>query len=255
MRTRNILLFVAIVAATVIVSLVNSSDTEVKLMTYNVRNAIGTDGVMDYHRIASIIKHNAPDVVALQELDSMTHRSKGRDLLAYLASETGMKATYAKAIDFEGGSYGIGILSRHVPLSVRSIPLPGSEEARRLLIVEFKDYVFACTHLSLTEADRLASVGLIASAASGWEKPFFIAGDWNVEPGDVTLQALMKEFQILNNTGQLTYPADLPTSCLDYIAVMRGSARNLEVISTEVCDEPKASDHRPVVVTVDFAVD
>lgn len=254
MKLRNLMFFVVIVAATVFISYVNSKDSEVRLMSYNVRNAIGVDGVMDYQRIASVIMHADPDVVALQELDSMTRRSRGRDLLASLAGATGMRATFAKAIDYDGGSYGIGVLSKQTPLSVRTVALPGSEEARRLLIVEFKDYVFACTHLSLTEADRMRSVELIGSAASGWEKPFFIAGDWNMEPDDAALQAMQQDFELVSNTGLYTYPADLPTACLDYIGVMRGTARNLEVVSADVIDVPDASDHRPVLVTVDFAV-
>ena len=86
MKLRNLMFFVVIVAATVFISYVNSKDSEVRLMTYNVRNAIGVDGVMDYQRIASVIMHADPDVVALQELDSMTRRSRGRDLLASLAA-------------------------------------------------------------------------------------------------------------------------------------------------------------------------
>ena len=254
-KTRGILFFVAVVAATVFFSYFNSRSTEVRLMTYNVRNAIGTDGVTDYGRVASVISHYDPDVVALQELDSMTRRSGGRDLLACLSAATGMKATWARAIAFDGGSYGIGVLSRETPLSVRVVPLPGSEEERRLLVVEFRDYVFACTHLSLDAGDRLASAGLIASAASGWEKPFFVAGDWNARPGDPFVAAMEADFEILSDPSCPTWPADAPSECLDYVAVMRGAARRLRVVDAAVCGEPVASDHRPVVVTVDFAAD
>lgn len=254
-KTRGILLFVAVVAATVFFSYFNSRSTEVRLMTYNVRNAIGTDGVTDYGRVASVISHYDPDVVALQELDSMTRRSGGRDLLACLSAATGMKATWARAIAFDGGSYGIGVLSRETPLSVRVVPLPGSEEARRLLVVEFRDYVFACTHLSLDAGDRLASAELIASAASGWEKPFFVAGDWNARPGDPLVRAMEADFEILSDPSCPTWPADAPAECLDYVAVMRGAARRLRVVDAGVCGEPVASDHRPVVVTVDFAAE
>lgn len=185
----------------------------------------------------------------------MTRRSGGRDLLACLSAATGMKATWARAIAFDGGSYGIGVLSRETPLSVRVVPLPGSEEARRLLVVEFRDYVFACTHLSLDAGDRLASAGLIASAASGWEKPFFVAGDWNARPGDPFVAAMEADFEILSDPSCPTWPADVPAECLDYVAVMRGAARRLRVVDAAVCGEPVASDHRPVVVTVDFAAE
>ena len=48
-----------------------------QLMTYNVKNGAGMDGVTDYARTASVIIQEKPDVVAIQELDSVTGRSKG----------------------------------------------------------------------------------------------------------------------------------------------------------------------------------
>ena len=49
-----------------------------RAMTYNVHNAVGEDGVRDCGRIGAIIRDIAPDVVAIQELDSMTVRSGNR---------------------------------------------------------------------------------------------------------------------------------------------------------------------------------
>ena len=45
--------------------------SEIHLMTYNVHNCIGLDGERDYRRIANVIRQATPDVVALQELDSV----------------------------------------------------------------------------------------------------------------------------------------------------------------------------------------
>lgn len=50
-------------------------DLEVKIMSYNVRHCAGMDLVVDYDRTANVIIKNQPDIVALQELDSMTSRS------------------------------------------------------------------------------------------------------------------------------------------------------------------------------------
>ena len=46
-----------------------------RLMTYNVRNANGMDGICNYQRVANVINNARPDIVAIQELDSMTARS------------------------------------------------------------------------------------------------------------------------------------------------------------------------------------
>ena len=126
-----------------------------KLMSYNIRNGIGIDNIQDIGRIARVILREAPDLVALQELDSATLRVDGRYIPGELGRMTGMHATFGRAIGFAGGSYGIGLLSRTEPLAVRSIPLPGREEARVLLMAEFPDYTVCITHLSLTPEDRL----------------------------------------------------------------------------------------------------
>lgn len=47
-----------------------------KLITYNVRNANGMDGVISFRRVANVINNASPDVVAIQEVDSMTNRSR-----------------------------------------------------------------------------------------------------------------------------------------------------------------------------------
>lgn len=48
-----------------------------KLMSYNIRNGIGIDNIQDIGRIAQVILREAPDLVALQELDSATLRVDG----------------------------------------------------------------------------------------------------------------------------------------------------------------------------------
>ncbi len=59
-----------------------------KVMTYNVRHCAGMDLVLDYDRTAAVIIQQQPDVVALQELDSLTGRSEHRYQLGELARIT-----------------------------------------------------------------------------------------------------------------------------------------------------------------------
>lgn len=226
----------------------------VKIMTYNVRNSKGMDNVMDCRRVAAVIRSQGPDVVAVQELDSMTNRSGGKYVLGQIADYVGMHAAYFPAIEFDGGKYGIGILSKEKPLAVKGYPLPGKEEKRALLVAEFEDYVFACTHLSLTEADRLASLETVGKIAEGCSKPFYLAGDLNDVPGSHFLTALQENFRILNNPQAQTFPAPLPDRTLDYIAVWKATVPKLDVVSSEVVEEPLASDHRPVSVVLRTAI-
>ena len=229
------------------------SQDYLKLMSYNIRNTKGMDNVCNVQRIANVINNEAPDVVAVQELDSMTTRSNQTDVLAEVAERTQMHANYAPAISFQGGKYGIGILSKEQPLSIRTFPLPGREEERMLMIAEFKDYLFACTHLSLTEEDRLASLDIIKNSASTSNKPFFLAGDLNDTPDSKFIKSLQQDFQILTNTKKPTYPAPEPKETIDYIAAWKENTDNFANLSTQVVEEPLASDHRPITVTLRMA--
>ena len=215
-----------------------------KVMSYNVRHCAGMDMIVDYDRTAAVIAEQQPDVVALQELDSMTGRSGQHNQLGELANRIQYYPVFGSAIDYDGGKYGVGILTREQPLSAKTIPLPG-EEPRVLLVVELKDYVIACTHLDLEEDQRLASVPLIAEEAQHWQKPFILTGDWNDAPDSELLQEMTKHFTILSGN-EATFPADEPQECIDYIASYKDHPA--EAIESFVIDEPEASDHRPLVV-------
>lgn len=221
-----------------------------RIMSYNIRNGMGIDDKTDYQRTADVINRIAPDVVAVQEVDSMTGRSNRTDVLRVLAEKTRLHPVFAPAIPYDGGKYGIGILSKEKPVSTRFLPLPGREEARALLIVEFADYIFCCTHLSLTPEDGIASVPVIRQVAEASDKPLFIAGDWNATPGSTLLTEMEKDFRILSDPKQPTFPADQPDSCLDYIAGYISKGIPFTRLSTSVVSEPVASDHRPIVADV-----
>lgn len=244
---RKILLIIGLFALCIVSCTQNKP---IKFMSYNIRNAKGLDTVKDYNRIADIILKNAPDVVAVQELDSMTNRSGKIYLLGEIAAKTKMRANYYPAISFDGGKYGIGILSKVKPMSVKGYSLPGREEERALLVAEFKNYFFACTHLSLTQEDRMASLETIFSVAQECSKPFYLAGDFNDTPGSEFIGKLQENFTVLNFSNEFTFPADTPNRTLDYIVVYTPTAEGVEIVGEKVLNEPVASDHRPVVVEV-----
>ncbi len=231
----------------------HAQEKSIRMMSYNIRNGKGMDGIRNLDRVAATIERYMPDVVALQEVDSMTTRSGKQDVAAILGSKCRMKHFYSKAIDFDGGGYGIAVLCRRRPIAIERIPLPSREEKRTLLIVEFRDFVFADMHLSLTEADRDASLPVILKALEryGQNKPVFIAGDWNTEPNSRYIAELLKHFDIISDTTVDTFPADNPTVTIDYIAVDLNSRAAIEC-DASVINEPLASDHRPVLVNVTF---
>lgn len=246
----GVMLAAGVAAAVTSAALVPTQGDTICVMSYNVHNAGGMDGVRDVSRIAGVIIASGADVVAVQEVDSVTNRSGGRYILGDIAAATGMNPAFSAAIDFDGGRYGIGLLSRERPLSVRRVPLPGAEEERTLLLAEFEDYVMGVTHLSLTDADRLASVGILVREAAALAKPLILAGDFNASPDSPAIEALSQTFTPLSDAASPTFPADNPTVTIDYI--MYKGDNPPTVLSSQVVNEPMASDHRPVTASLAF---
>ena len=228
------------------------TENTIRVMSYNIHNSTGMDNKVDYQRIADVITKIAPDVVALQELDSVTNRSNGVDVLAHLAGLTAMYPVFGASITYDGGKYGIGILSKEKPVSWKRIPLPGREELRSLLIAEFKNYVACCTHFSLNSDDRLASVSIIDQAVKDFNKPIILAGDINAAPESPVLKAFQENWAILSDSTKFTYPSDKPSRTIDYIFGYKSKGYTYPVWQTRVLNEPVASDHLPLFVDVRF---
>ncbi|PWB08647.1 endonuclease [Paramuribaculum intestinale] len=240
-----------IIAATALLATVTGASASqpgsTRIMSYNIRNGVGYDNQRNIQRTANVVLRSQPDIVAIQEVDSVTGRSGGTYVLGDLAEATGMHAYFAPAIDYDGGKYGIGLLTREEPLSVKRVSLPGREEARALLIAEFPGYVAACTHLSLTPEDAMASVEIIRQAVTQSGKPAVVCGDLNSFPESDVIRSLERDFtRVCDNNP--TFPAPSPQEKIDYIFVSRGSgaaSRGYKVI-----DAPVESDHRPIIADI-----
>lgn len=224
-----------------------------RIMSFNVRNAKGMDNIKNYDRTANVINKANPYIVALQELDSVTGRSSKENVLNEIASRTGMYATYASAIKYDSGAYGIGVLSKEKPIKTRRIALPGTEERRVALIVEFNDFVFCATHLSLTDKDVFSSIDIIKEELKGEKRPVILAGDLNIEPSSEQYKEFSKTFTTLNDIKKNTFPADNPDKCIDYIMAYNNSVP-YSVYAKGVLEEPASSDHRPIYVDIAFGV-
>jgi len=225
------------------------SENTVRVMSYNIHNGKGMDNIVDYQRIADVILDIAPDMVALQELDSVTNRSDGVDVLSRLAEFTAMYPVFGASIPYDGGKYGIAVLSKQKPLSWKRIPLPGREEARSLLMVEFADYLFCCTHFSLNADDRLSSVSIIDQAVKDFNKPVILAGDINAAPESSVLEAFGRNWIVLNNIQHFTSPSANPRRTIDYIMGYTAKGFKYPVLQTRVVNT-LASDHLPLFADV-----
>src|SRR5215510_5315091 len=85
-----------------------------RVMTYNIHVGVGMDKKLDLQRIADVINAEKPDLVGLQEVDRGVKRTEGKDEIAELAAMTKMDYAFAHNLDYDGGQYGVAILSRHL---------------------------------------------------------------------------------------------------------------------------------------------
>ena len=235
----------------------------IRLATYNTHRCEGweTQTNVDranYNNTAKVISLIDPDVIALQELDKFT-TCHPHDQLQELADRTGMKPYYCKTIDYRGGDYGIGILSKREPLRTVSGDLPGTE-ARKFFLAEFDDYIFIATHLChLETTNRAQSVEIInayiAANYASYTKPIFLAGDFNESNMSSEMMVKLKEKWEIISTSSNTFMNTATPKRIDYIVLYKGNKAACEVLGTAVpsYDEinvNKVSDHLPVLVDI-----
>ena len=221
---------------------------KLRAMCYNIHNCTGNDDLYDEQRIADIINAANVEVVAVQEVDSMTTRHPV-DIMKNLGEKTGMYPTFGAAIDYKGGKYGVGVLTKQKPISYYTVPLPCSEEPRVLLVVELDNYYYCCTHFSLLAEYRTEAVNIIIEEAKKLDKPMILAGDFNAQRSESSIQTLAEHFEIFEKQGpKLTFPAGTPTKEIDYICLYKDNGAMAVVSESYVVAESVASDHRPIVL-------
>lgn len=236
----------------------DSSGFRLKVMSYNLR--FGERASLE--ELADYIKNENPDIVALQEVDVRTNRTQavhqnGKDFITELGYRTGMLTAYARTIDFSGGYYGVGILSRYPFEQTRKVVLPlpaGSNEQRALLVAdvelpEKKRFTFVSTHLDHSSSSvRVQQVEAINEFFRQHPLPLIIAGDFNAQPDNPEINEGMNEYlQLCNN--QPTFPSDDPSSKIDYI-FCKPSGRWKRINSATL--KSVLSDHLPVVAEVEL---
>src|SRR6184192_542653 len=89
-----------------------ASTKKIRVMTYNIHVGVGMDKKLDLARIAKVINSQHCDLVGLQEVDRGVERTQRIDEIAELAKLTKMDYAFAFNLKYQGGQYGVAILSR-----------------------------------------------------------------------------------------------------------------------------------------------
>jgi len=232
--------------------------TDITVMTYNVHhcNPPSAGDKIDVEAIAKVILAEKPDLVALQEIDVNTERSgKGVNQARLLGELTGMKYYFSKAIDHQGGAYGVAVLSRFPIIDSINYRLPiypdKPEEFRTIAVVKVllpsgQNMLFASTHLGLKEPNRLLQAEKIIEHFGKNDLPMVLGGDFNAVPESKVIQYFDQYFtRTCKDDCLATIPVENPNKTIDFI--MFNGKESFQTMEIRTLVEKYASDHLPVV--------
>jgi len=258
--------------------------SELKVVTYNIRAGLGLNRAedvtpTDHLEMLSdyLIKLDA-DIYLLQEVDRNVRRSERRDQPAIFAEALGdFHAHYTKAIDLQGGEFGVAILSRWPIVDARDVLLykpdyldqrdvPEWYSEQRVFQIALIDSPFGAipvgnTHLGLTEEQRVNQINEMVETIEeiSVELPWIVGGDLNAEqdaPEQKPLRALLRDVyegregstlaETIPVDQRYTFRSDNPSACIDFILV---SDAHWDVKSTDVI-RSNMSDHLPVITVL-----
>ena len=242
------------------------STQEIRVLVYNIHAGKDAKGVDNLARVAEIVRTSEADVALLQEVDRRTTRSGQTDQPRVLAGLTGLHAAFGKTLDYQGGEYGIAILSRWPIRADTLISLPvippqqrsgGSHEPRGALRVQIEGPAgrleFLNTHIDASRDDfyRIQEIAKVLQVATNALQErsgsTFVGGDLNAEPGSAVIEMVRPSrfrdaWPECGQGSGLSYPADKPVKRIDYLLL----PADWRCVSATVI-ETEASDHRPVL--------
>lgn len=206
-------------------------DDSLRLVTFNIHAMRGLRRPDSQQRLVDFLKNSDADIIFLQEVDQGTQRSLGRKQLSFLQENTQFPYSYfASAIPYQGGEYGIGILSKHVLAETQTIKLdidPKYQEVdyeprvalHAKVQLNGKTIHAINTHLHYMSKARDAQWTLLRDkiiALLGDGNPLILAGDFNATQESPLIRDANA---LLDNTWKKDF--DPATSPIDYIFTSR----------------------------------
>jgi len=258
-RISIVLLLLCIIVPSWSQNKVNKSKT-VKVLSFNILGGRTTKGDFNLDVLAKLIMEADPDFVAMQEVDYKVNRSRKYDLATELGYRTKMAPIFARAMYYDGGEYGEGVLSKYSFLTTRNVALPfieGQEPRAAIeIVVELLSgdtIAFVGTHLAHEgNSGREMQANKINEVFSNNKYPTILAGDLNAKPGSEPITTLEKIWAGTydKKNPEPTIPSDNPREKIDY--VMYYPKNRWRLIDRKVICDTYASDHCAYLVTLEL---
>ena len=236
-------------------SFMNTQSQKFRIMSYNIHHGADRNENNTLDSMGYFIKKMQPDIVGLQEVDSVCDRSGKIDQMKRVAAITGMHYAFVRHFPYQGGAYGVGILSKY-PIEKAEPKIlkllkrgPNGESVSMLfaviLIKKKKKILFATAHYSaFDKATRASQVNETLTYLSENNLPVIFTGDLNATPDTEEIQLLQQRLQTTDMSGVHTFPDDVPVKKIDYILV---SPEALQRIKKVLAPLVHYSDHLPLV--------
>ena len=243
-------------------SMVALPPDRLKLLSFNVQAGIGTQKFGDYitgswkhfvahpnsvdniERIADVVRDY--DVVALQEVDGGSLRSRNLNQLVHMASRAEFPFWHQQLNRNLGrlGQFSNGLLSRFVPYHIEDHRLPGLP-GRGAIIARYghpdNPLIMVGVHLALGEKYRNTQLAYLSRLLKQY-RHVIIMGDFNCRPDHLQRSPLAELDLVLPTETLLTYPSWAPDRHIDHILL----SSSLIATRSEVLSDCLLSDHLPV---------
>lgn len=200
-----------------------------KIATYNI--AAGQYCHQDLGLLSKMIDEQEIDVLGVQEVDNKTGRSQQVNQIEALKSKEKTFSAFHKAIDFDGGAYGLGCLVNMPTLDVTFELLESNGFEQRIyqkisIKIGERTASFYNTHLSFedtkTRKDQMAYLKRLLDEDEAEFK--IVTGDFNIEDRS-EFELFLEEYQIANGHNGVwhdTFPGeDCVTHQLDNIILSK----------------------------------
>lgn len=232
------------------------SQRKLTVLTYNIHHgAPANSKEVNLANIAKVIKKSGADIIALQEIDVNVIRSGKVNQAEELAKLLDMHYYFSKSINFDGGEYGVAILSKYKLSNVRNqlLPMPVAGEQRSVALATIQlpgdiSIEFGSTHLDLHVPSRLAQVDQLNTLSRSLNRPLIIGGDYNARPHSDEMVKLQEEFHLACiDKCPFTFPVVNPTQAIDFVTFNKLASSLFKVTTVKALEGEDASDHLPLV--------